>query len=73
MEQTKLRQPDAKKFGDRLYSEGDFLQIHVASGINILAGIWLTTAAFVLCPAQPVIRWNDTLAGLLLIVLASLR
>jgi hypothetical protein len=41
MEQTKLRQPDAKKLGDRLYSEGDFLQIHVASGINILAGIWL--------------------------------
>lgn len=73
MERTKLRQTDAKKSGDLPYAEGDLLQIHIASGINILAGIWLIAAVFVLCPAQPVIRWNDTIAGLLLITLASLR
>lgn len=73
MAQTKLRQPDAKKSGDPPYSEEGLLQIHIASGINVLAGIWLIAAAFVLCPDQPLIRWNDTLAGLLLIALALLR
>ena len=73
MKQIKLSQPDAKASGPSLYSPEDLTQIHIASGINILAGIWLVAAPFVLCPAQPVIRWNDTIAGMFLIVLGSLR
>src|SRR6516164_8249848 len=73
MKQIKLRPPNVKEPGHPPYSQEDLRQIHVASGINILAGIWLTIAPFILCPAQPVIRWNDTIAGLFLIMLGSLR
>ena len=73
VKQKRPLQPGGKEPGTEPYSEEDLRQIHVASGINILAGIWLITAAFVLCHGQPVIRWNDTIAGLFLIVLASLR
>ena len=73
MKWIRLRQPDAREAEPSLYSREDLSQIHIASGINILAGIWLVAAPFVLCPAQPVIRWNDAIAGLVLIVLASLR
>jgi hypothetical protein len=69
----KLRPPEVKESGHPPYSKEDLCQIHVASGINILAGIWLATAPFILCPGQPVIRWNDTIAGLFLIMLGSLR
>jgi hypothetical protein len=73
VKQTKLRRLDVKEPEGEPYSKEDLLQIHIASGINVLAGIWLVAAAFVLCPAQPIIRWNDTIAGLFLIFLASLR
>ena len=73
MKQMKLRQADLKEPRPDPYSKEDLLQIHVASGVNIIAGVWLISAAFVLCPTQPVIRWNDTVAGLILLVLASLR
>jgi SPW repeat len=43
------------------------------SGVSIVAGIWLATAPVLFHYAQAIIRWNDTVAGLLLIVLAALR
>ena len=55
------------------YSALDLRQIHIASGISIAAGIWLIVATRLFCHGQPVILWNDTMAGLLLILLASLR
>jgi hypothetical protein len=73
MKQIKLRQPDVKESGPSLYSPEDLSQIHIASGINILAGLWLVAAPLVLCPGQPAIRWNDSIAGLFLIMLGSLR
>lgn len=74
MKQVKLWQPDAKESGEIAYSAEDLCQIHVASGINIVAGIWLVIAPVFFCdPSQPLIRWNDTIVGLLLIVLATLR
>ena len=73
MKQIKLRQPDVKESKPCPYSREDLSQIHIASGINILAGIWLTAAPFLLCPGQLAIRWNDTIAGLFLIALGSLR
>ena len=73
MKQTKLEQPDRKGSSSSPYSKEDLRQIHVASGINLVAGGWLIAAAFILCHGQPAIRWNDTIAGLTLLVLASLR
>jgi hypothetical protein len=73
VKQIRLRESDIKESGRYPYSREDLRQIHISSGINILAGMWLIVAPFLLCPAQPVIRWNDAIAGLLLIVLASMR
>jgi hypothetical protein len=41
--------------------------------VSIAAGIWLATAPVLFHYAQAIIRWNDTIAGLLLIALAALR
>lgn len=54
-------------------SSADLLQIHWASGANILFGAWLFLAPWLLDYAQDVIRWNDTITGAVLIVLATLR
>jgi hypothetical protein len=70
-----LRQPDVEESeepGGGSYSAADLRQIHIASGTNIVAGIWLAIAPAFFCP-QAVIRWNDTIVGLLLIVMAALR
>jgi hypothetical protein len=65
-----LREPDVEESGS--YSAADLRQIHFASGTNVVAGIWLVIAPVFFCP-QAVIRWNDAIVGLLLIVLAALR
>jgi SPW repeat len=67
-----LRQPDIKESEGGPYSAADLHQIHIASGTNIVAGTWLMIAPVFFCP-QAVIRWNDAIVGLLLIVLAALR
>src|SRR5260221_220637 len=63
----------AKGFEGEPYSEGDLRQIHIASGVSVVAGIWLVAAPVLLNYAQAVIRWNDTIAGLLLLLFAWLR
>jgi len=71
---NRIRQPShAKGFEGEPYSEGDLRQIHIASGVSVVAGIWLVAAPVLLNYAQAVIRWNDTIAGLLLLLLAWLR
>src|ERR671919_438623 len=50
----------------------DLWQIHWASGANILFGAWLLLAPWLLAYAQDVIRWNDTITGAVLVVLATL-
>lgn len=61
------------KPGRRPYTAFDLAQIHGASGVSIVAGIWLLIAPFYLGYPQPISRWNDIIVGLVLIVLASLR
>jgi hypothetical protein len=73
MKQVESTQPDFKEPGVKPYAEADLRQIHIAGGISIAAGIWLAVAPIVFHYAQPIIRWNDTIAGLFLIVLATLR
>jgi hypothetical protein len=73
MNQAGLRHPDAKESEEGSYSVTDLRQIHIASGVSIAAGIWLAAAPMLLNYAQAVIRWNDTIAGLLLLLLAGLR
>ena len=48
VKQVRPLQPGGKEPGPEPYSEEDLRQIHIASGINILAGIWLIAASFVL-------------------------
>jgi hypothetical protein len=64
--------PDIEESGAGPYTAADVRQIHIASGTNIVAGIWLMIAPYFFCP-QAVIRWNDAIVGVLLIVLATLR
>jgi hypothetical protein len=54
-------------------SATDLWQIHWASGANILFGAWLFVAPWLLAYAQDIIRWNDTITGVVLVVLATLR
>ncbi len=42
-----------------------------ASGVNILLGLWLIIAPFVLTYAQASALWNDIIVGVLVIVFAS--
>jgi SPW repeat len=44
--------------------------IHFASGVNLLAGIWLLFAAFVF-GGSPTSAWNDVLIGIPVIILAT--
>lgn len=72
----RFRQPDveeAEESREGAYSAADLRQIHIASGVNIVAGVWLGTAPLLFHYPQAIIRLNDTFAGLLLIVLAALR
>lgn len=55
------------------YTAADLAQIHLGSGINIAAGIWLLIAPIYLGYAQPISRWNDIVVGLVLLVLAILQ
>lgn len=73
MKQVKSTRPAVVESGSEPYEQEDLRQIHVATGISIAAGIWLAVAPVFFCYAQPIIRWNDTIAGLLLLVLAVLR
>jgi hypothetical protein len=66
---TKISDEAAK----RPYTAADLRQIHIASGTNAVAGLWLVIAPRFLCSGQPLIQWNDAIAGTSLIVLASLR
>jgi hypothetical protein len=68
-----LEQPDVEESEGSPYTAADLRQIHIASGVSIAAGVWLAAAPVLFSYAQAVIRWNDTIAGLLLIVLAGLR
>ena len=73
VKQLRPVQPVLKEPGAGPYSREDLRQIHIVSGISIAAGIWLTVGQRLFCHAQQAIRWNDTIAGLLLILLAALR
>lgn len=66
-------QNQERRGGREPLSAGDLWQIHWASGTNILFGAWLFVAPWVLGYAQDVIRWNDTITGAVLVVLATLR
>ena len=55
------------------FSAGDLSQIRWASGTNILLGVWLFFAPLFLGYPQLSIRWSDSVAGLVLLVLATLR
>ncbi|MCC6682692.1 MAG: SPW repeat protein [Phycisphaeraceae bacterium] len=48
-------------------------QIFTASGINLLTGIWLIIAPFVLAFGFGVPIWNSVVVGGLIIILASVR
>lgn len=43
------------------------------SGVNVLAGIWLVLAPFVLQLDVAAARWNDVLIGLAVLILALVR
>jgi SPW repeat-containing protein len=57
----------------RPFRAADLSQIRCASGTNILLGLWLFFAPLFLGYTQLSIRWNDTVAGLVLFGLATLR
>jgi len=48
--------------------------VKTASGLNVVAGIWLILAPFILGYANLVPAfWNDVVVGILLVVLAGIR
>jgi hypothetical protein len=73
MKQVKSAQQDLKKSGGKPYSPEDLRQIHIATGISVVAGIWLLIAPVLFNEPQPVIRLNDSIAGVILFVLALVR
>ncbi len=48
-------------------------QASTASGLNILAGLWLIVAPFVLGYVASVPRWNDIILGIVIGVFALIR
>lgn len=45
----------------------------VASGVNVLLGLWLIAAPWVLAYSHPRAVWNDVVVGIILIVLAAFK
>src|SRR5215471_1160937 len=62
-----------KDHDHRPFTAGDLRQIRWASGTNILLGLWLFFAPVLLNYQQLATRWNDTIAGVVLCVLATVR
>lgn len=52
---------------------GNGNQVRTASGLNILAGLWLVIAPFVLVYATTAGVWNSVIVGLLVAILAGIR
>lgn len=65
--------PNGDQPGRKPYTALDLAQIHIGSGINIAAGLWLLIAPIYLGYPRPISRWNDIIVGLVLMVLAMLR
>ena len=53
----------------------EFRQIKIASGLNIVLGIWLLVAPFLLgySGASTAALWNDIIVGVIVLVLAWIR
>jgi len=47
-------------------------QIRTASGINVVLGLWLIIAAFVVAVSEEA-YWNDLLVGIVVLILAATR
>lgn len=47
--------------------------VMTASGINLLLGIWLIIAPFVLAYTEVDARWNDVIVGILIVLMAGSR